>query len=48
MVNNWLYVSCDTNWSPGAANSARITNASTPPNMKKHIEVTKYRLPITL
>ena len=41
MVKNSLYVSYDKNCRPGWASSARMPSASTPPNMKNPIEVTK-------
>ena len=48
MVNSWLYCSGDRNCIPGRANSARMSSASTPPNMKKVNEVTRYIWPMSL
>jgi hypothetical protein len=48
IVNSWLYCSFDRNCMPGRASSARISNASGPPIMKKTNEVTMYIRPINL
>ena len=43
-----LKVFASTNWRPGAASSARISIAITPPATKKKNVVTMYWIPITL
>ena len=49
MVNSWLNCSgLSTIDRPGAHNSARIINASTPPSRKKANDAMKYMLPMTL
>ena len=48
IVNSWLYCSGDRNCMPGRASSARMISASTPPNMKKVNDVTRYIRPISL
>ena len=46
--NSPLKVFGSTNWLPGAASSARISIAISPPSVKKMNVVTMYWMPITL
>ena len=46
--NSPLKVFGSTNWVPGAASSARMTMAISPPAMKKKKVVQMYWIPITL
>src|SRR5664280_3056087 len=48
MVNSWLYCSLEKNCRPGRASSARMSKASTPPNMKNANDVIRYIRPIVL
>ncbi len=41
MVNSWLYCSLDRNCCPGAASSARISMAISPPTMKNANDATR-------
>ena len=43
-----LKVLASTNWRPGAASSARMSIAISPPTKRKKNEVTTYWMPITL
>ena len=47
-VKRPLKVLASTNWRPGAASSARISIAISPPTNRKKNEVTTYWMPITL